>query len=151
MRRCQSCGLSRHFTEMDAVILRGTWATLCDDCTALFIATMERGDAVRRAPVVVEEERPIAPRGDRLSPWIVGVLIVFAWLASGCAEAPVVAPRVVERCALTEPPPEMPRLDWQHCDGFEACLSLADAHALADWRDSMRLWSRMAWERCGVR
>ena len=66
-------------------------------------------------------------------------------LLVGCSAAPVV-PVVVRGCELEVPPPALPRLQWQ--DG--ACLSEADALALAVWHRQVRAWSAAAWERCRV-
>lgn len=68
--------------------------------------------------------------------------LLLALALAGCRTLP--PPVVVKGCELDVPPPALPRLTWSD----DACLSEADALALAVWHRQVRAWSAAAWERC---
>lgn len=45
--------------------------------------------------------------------------------------------------------PNGPEIEWESCDGAEACLrSLDDAHALAEYLEAVAIWIRQAEATC---
>lgn len=70
--------------------------------------------------------------------------LLLALALAGCRTVQPVPPVVVRGCELEVPPPALPRLQWSD----DACLSDADALALAVWHRQVRAWSAAAWERC---
>lgn len=64
---------------------------------------------------------------------------------------PVIQTVTVSRPCLKDLPqaPGLPVVGWAECEGFEACLSLEDAHRLASWISAVLEWQRLAWVACG--